>query len=337
MATTSSNSHDHPVKVGGKSYRTGSIGHQHTVPDQFTAAEVMALRALLAAGGGGGGTVPAPNTPPPADPPTEEPSGTGVTLPVGTSQSAFLTAMANLSYDYILLAGGDYSWNNVDWSAIDRTSNPLLIQPVAGQRVRFNYPSETYGIFRTGLSGSAKHITFDGRVADGFLFDGITVGQAGILALFGSDHLTFRNITVRNMKRGPASDQPYKSWVAYIAAPYGRNNDHLTLDRFTLLAPAVNRAVSGFQVASSGSHGEITISNVTMTGYDYGFYGGQPISDLTLDDWAISDTGEAGVSIRTTAVSINGSYSNLVATGGSGGLLNQSTGSFVDGGGNVGL
>ena len=60
MATTSSNSHDHPVKVGAKTYRTGSIGHQHTVPDQFTAAEVTALKALLAAAGGGGTTPPAP-------------------------------------------------------------------------------------------------------------------------------------------------------------------------------------------------------------------------------------------------------------------------------------
>src|SRR5687768_15272969 len=77
MATTSSNSHSHPVKVGGKSVQTGSIGHQHTVPDQFTAAEVTALRALLAAAGGGTGTTPDPN-PPPDPPPDVQPANIAV-------------------------------------------------------------------------------------------------------------------------------------------------------------------------------------------------------------------------------------------------------------------
>jgi hypothetical protein len=69
---TGSNSHSHPVKVGGKTYSTGSIGHQHTETpkpaDALTAAEVAALKALLVAGGGGGGTAPGTPNPPP-DPP----------------------------------------------------------------------------------------------------------------------------------------------------------------------------------------------------------------------------------------------------------------------------
>lgn len=68
MATTSSNSHSHPVKVGSKTYQSGSIGHQHTVPDQFTSEEVTALKAILAAGGGGGTT---PVTNPPQTPPPD--------------------------------------------------------------------------------------------------------------------------------------------------------------------------------------------------------------------------------------------------------------------------
>jgi hypothetical protein len=87
---TGSNSHSHPVKVGGKTYTTGSIGHQHTETpkpaDSFTAAEVTALKALLVAGGGGGGTAPLPpNDPPPPTPDIIAPTVSNLTLSSVTS------------------------------------------------------------------------------------------------------------------------------------------------------------------------------------------------------------------------------------------------------------
>jgi len=335
MATTSSNSHDHPVKVGGKSYRTGSIGHQHTVPDQFTPAEVTALKAILAAGGSGGGTTPVPNDPPPAEPPTTEPSGSGVTLPVGTSQSAFLTAVANLSYDYILLAGGDYPWNMCDIS-VDRTANPLLIQPVAGQRVRFPGFTTSYGVFRFGVTAYAKHITFDGRVADGFLFDGTILAQAGTLAIFGADYLTWRNYTIRNAKVGGNGDAIRSYAGAYISAPYGgRVSDHLVFDRGTLLAPNANRGVSAYQIASnSGTHGDISITNQVINGHALALWVDRPVTGLTLDEWDVNDCGQvsSGKSIRIVTADVDGTYSNLDLTT-SLGFANASAG-FTDGGGN---
>jgi hypothetical protein len=92
---TGSNSHSHPVKVGGKTYTTGSIGHQHTETpkpaDAFTAAEVAALKALLVAGGGGGGTAPGTPNPPP-DPP----------LP---------PVISNVAISAITTSGATITWN----------------------------------------------------------------------------------------------------------------------------------------------------------------------------------------------------------------------------------
>lgn len=314
-----------------------------SLADRVTTLEEQVKALIAAAGGSGGGITPVPNDPPPPVPPTTDPTGSGVTLPVGTSQSAFLTAVANLSYDYILLAGGDYPWNMVDIS-VDRTANPLLIQPVAGQRVRFTGSgSASYGIFRFGVTAYAKHIEFDGRVADGFLFDGITLQQAGIFAIFGSDYLTIRNYTTRNIRRTSGSTSIKSYSGAYVSSPYaGRINSNLVIDRGTHERPPVNRDISAHQVASelppSGPYGPITISNQTIIGHAYAGYFSLPITDLQLDTWALTDCGDtaSGKSIRVRPSDIDGAYQDIVATG-SLGLENASTGTFTDGGGNSGI
>lgn len=99
MASTGSNSHNHPVKVAGKTYTTGSIGHQHTDPDHpadvLTAAEVTALRALLAAAGGGGGTIPDPNPPQVPPPDITAPTISGVQITGITTTGATVAWTTN--------------------------------------------------------------------------------------------------------------------------------------------------------------------------------------------------------------------------------------------------
>lgn len=259
--------------------------------------------------------------------------------PSGTA-AQFLTLTKDMTVDVIEMAAGTYPWNNVQIDA-DRTTRPLTIRPAAGTIVKFTGNGATSaGIFFFGLNSAAKWITMDGVTSGGFTFDGIALAQAGVFEIRSSDHLTFKNMTFKNLTRDPVwSDKPYKSWAAYISTSGGRGNDHLLLDHWTLLAPKVYRDVSAIQVASSTTqNGSITITNITMTQYDYAFYAEVPTTNLTLDNWNITDSGNhtTPASVRFTAANINSTYKNLHATL-SDHLLNNSTGTMVNGGGNSGL
>lgn len=246
-----------------------------------------------------------------------------------------MSALADNTVDVIELAAGTYSWDGVQIN-VDRTSRPLMIRPASGATVTFvGSGSASGGVFFFGYSSPTKWITMDG-----FTFDGITLGQAGVFEIRSSDHLTLKNMTFKNLKRGGNSDKPYKSWVAYVSMGSGiRNNDHLLLDNWTMLAPTVSRDVSAIQIASSSlTNGSIRITNMSLVDYAYAFYGEVPTTDLVLDGWTLTNVGNhtTPASVRFTADPISGTYRNIHATG-SDRVLNDSTGVMVDSGGNSGM
>jgi hypothetical protein len=314
--------HRHSVSGKYSTYTNVPIPDLTPLTDRVTTLEAQVKTLLLAVGGSGGGTTP----PPPA------PVGTPTLLGPTDTVTDFLAACADMSLDTIELAAGTYSWDGAQ-IGVDRTSRPLTVQAAVGASPRFvGSGGASYGIFGFGSAAgvAAKYVTLN---LANCLFDGITLSMAGVFAVFGSDYCSILRPTLQNLKRGGSATQPYHSWVAYISAPYGPANDHLTLDGFTLRHPNVRRDVSAFQVASSGSHGAITIKNVYgLDQYYYAGYFGRPISNLQLDNWTITDSG----SVRFTATVIDGAYSNLHATS-SDPLVNDSTGTMTNGGGNSGI
>ena len=277
---------------------------------------------------------PAP-TAPPAPPAPPSPGQKIVQFSACVTASQFLILTKDVTVDVIEMASGSYPWDNVKID-VDRTARPLTIRPASGATVTFTgNGSTTAGILFFGLNSATKWITMDGVTPGGFTFSGIALAQAGVFEVRSSDHLTLRNMTFKNLSRDATySDKAYKSWAAYVSTAGGRNNDHLLIDRWTLLAPAVYRDVSAIQVASSVvPNGSITLTNITMTKYAYGFYDEVPTANLLLDTWNLTDTGNhtTPASVRFTSVAINGMYKNITATL-SDPLLNNSTGTMVNGG-----
>ena len=241
-----------------------------------------------------------------------------------------------MGIDAIEMVGGTYRWDNVS-IGVDRTARPLTVRPAADGTVTFagNGSTTGSGILNFGATAAAKWITFDGVAPGGFTFDSVSLAQVGVLSIRSSDHLTLRNMTFRNLVRDTAwAPKAYTSWAAYISTAGGRANSNLTLDHWTMTAPAVRRGVSFIQTDSStATNTSIHLTNMTVTGADYAFYGGVPATDLVLDNWTIVDCGENGSSVRFANGSESGRYSNLHATT-SDRLLNQSAG-MVNGGGVV--
>lgn len=284
---------------------------------------------------------PSPTPPPTPNPtPTSTPTPRPTLTPTPTpglvvrsfngTQAQFTALLSDMSIDVIELAAGTRAWDKVQVN-VDRTARPLTVRPATGATVTFVGPGKTTeGVFFFGSSSTAKWITFDG-----FAFDGISLSQCGVFEVRSTSHVTLRNMTFRNLRRDPAySDKPYKSWAAYISGAH--RHDALVLDRWTMLAPAVSRDVSGIQIASGTvPSGSVSLTNIALTNYVYALYAEVPISALTLDGWTLANTGNHSTpaSIRFTAAAISGSYRNIHATG-SDPLLNQSTGTMVNGGGN---
>lgn len=260
-----------------------------------------------------------------------------VTLTSSDTKATFLSKTTDTSIDVIELAAGTYTWQDVQID-VDRTSRPLTIRPASGATVNFVGPATSSGsIFYLGQSTFTKHITFDGSPG-AMVFKDFELASSGVFEPRGTDYCTFKYLTFQNLARDPLyAAQPYHSWCFYISGAGTGGNDHLLIDHCTFSAPAVSRDISCMQVASSGTHGTITISNVlALTNYAYAFYAEQPTSALTLDTWTMTNCGQAGTSIRFTAADIDGSYSNITATSSSP-LLNQSTGTMTNGGGNTGI
>lgn len=246
-----------------------------------------------------------------------------VALSASSTQAAFLAAVADMTVDEIRLASGSYTWQAVDIS-MDRTARPLTIRPALGATVNFVGPATTDGsIFDLGGTGYAKWITFDGRDPNGtpgMIFRDFALASSGVFQPWGTDHCSFKYLTFQNLARDPRfAPHPYNAWCFYIAGPYGRGNTNLLIDHCWFKAPAVSRDIGCMQVASSGSHGLITVTNVLeLTNYNFAFYAEQPCQ-LALDTWTMVNSGNPGPNKSIDligAVAISGSITNIAGTGG---------------------
>lgn len=264
------------------------------------------------------------------------------TLTASNTKADFQTACANLSYDAVLLsnAAGNFNWQDVRID-VDRTSNPLEVRPVAGHAVVFDGNPTTSGIIiSVGQTILTKYLTLTGR-SGSWTFQDHNLAQSAVIEPRGSDNCSFTYLTFQNIRRDATvlDSQPYKSYCFYISGAGAGSNSNLLIDNCRFKAPAVYRDVSCMQIASSGSHSNITISNVLeMTNYHYGLSVDVPVTGMLLDTWTMTDTGRTATpaSIRFFPANINGTYKNIAATL-SDPLLNNSTGTVTNGGGNSGI
>jgi hypothetical protein len=261
-------------------------------------------------------------------PPT---GGTVVAITTSSSVAQFRAAVADLSVDVITFAGGTYRWDSVE-IGVDRTARPLTIRAASGATVTFvGNGATTDGIIKLGSSVTAKWITMDG-----FTFDGISLSACGVFEIRGTSHVTLRNMTFRNLKRDPAwgnPSQPYKSWAGYISG----NNTNLTLDGWNVIGSgrAVHSAIQIDDESHPGSReSSIHLTNISVSNVDYAFYENLPTTDLILDGWTITNSGQAGWAINFHQAS--GTFRNLHGLSGSGGIATGSSG-MVNGGGITGL
>lgn len=211
------------------------MGHRHkdsrakwtttdAEPPQFTAAEVAALKAILAAGGGGGGTTPVPNDPIP-DPPTPPPPLTGTVINPGTGTIAAAIALGETD---LVLRGGTYKDS---FGSTQRTDTVSLR----------NYPGELPVIDGTGLAlqnflyiGTGNW-TLTGIKIQGFrpVNSGVMANKDGTLTLDAMQIVGFGPVksdiqlvygfgtgttTIRGSRLWNA---PGAAWQAYTGTPVG--------------------------------------------------------------------------------------------------------------------
>lgn len=268
------------------------------------------------------------------------------TLTSADSKATFQTKCQDMNIDVIELASGNYTWQAVDIN-VDRTARPLTIRPAAGATVNFVGPITTDGTcIKLGNSVRTKYVTFDGRAGgigatSSMIFKDMSISQAGVFEPRGTNFCTFKYLTFQNISRDTAfSDQPYKTWAFYISGAGTGSNDELVVDHCWFKAPNSYRDISAIQVASSGSHGHITVSNVEeMTNYHYALAVDVTTSNLELVNWVMTDCGRVsnGSSIRVlSGTNCNGSYTNIDATL-SEPFVNAGTGTMTNGGGNSGI
>lgn len=273
--------------------------------------------------------------------PVIPPVGDILTLTAADSVATAEAATQDFDYDVIELSAvdGNFDWQN--WNIdVDRTARPLTIRPVPGHAIVFDGDPTTTGIIlNVGDNSITKYLTVTGA-GGSWTFQDSLLAQSGVIEVRGSDFCTFSFLTFQNIGRdlGVPGTGEHKSYMFYISGDT-TSNDNLVLDNCRFKAPAVYRDVSCLQVASTGSHGHITISNVLeMTDYHYALSVDVPVSNLELVNWVMDDCGRtaAAASIRFFPVSINGSYTNIDATA-SEPLRDDSTGTMTDGGGNSGI
>jgi hypothetical protein len=267
------------------------------------------------------GADPAPT---PSSTPSPPPSAGGIVVTFDPDLTAeeLERAIADMDVDVIELTSGTYRLGAVEIN-VDRTSRPLTIRPTGGASVTFKGSGEATagGQFYFGLSSPAKWITFSGP----FTFDGYLLAQAGIFELRQSDHVTLRDITIRNISRDAVrADKAYFTWGAYISG----NNRHLTASGWNLIGSG--REWSGIQIDSGTSASSVKLLDMTMSDLDYAFYENVPTTDLLLDGWVVSNCSSS----NGTAISFHqatGVYRNMTGTSSGRISVNQS-GMVAEGG-----
>lgn len=268
-------------------------------------------------------------TPPPVIPGPEPPLKTAKIGP-SDGQDALTQAVRDLTLVEVELAPETYPWDHVNLDADRGPVYPLRIRPpLAGGTAKFvGDGATTEGVFFVGDKGKTSYITLDGVRPDGFLFEGIELSACGIFEVRSSDHCSFKNMTYQGLRRSPVwgnPSAPYKSWCFYISMGGGvRNNADLYIGQQTVHAPAERRTHS---FANNGSstlvNGNITFEDIDLESVCYALYADVANtvgSQLILNRWKMHDVGVGLAqpankkSIRFTAKSISGRYSNILGS-----------------------
>jgi len=244
------------------------------------------------------------------------------------TKSTFLTLLANESVDVIEMAGGTYHLRYMIIN-IDRT-RPVVVRPAAGATVVLSGAGNGFNPeFGFGFGGTAGNITMQGLTFDGFI-----LGQQGIIQALDCHDITLNDMVVRNSRANGTWAKPYHSWAVYITSNATVIPTNITVNRWTVDGSA--RGMSALQVYG-GSH--ITATGWSVSNAYYAIYACSsrgPLTDFSLDNWTISDTGAPARGTPNASVYIenaSGRFSNM-HTAASGILVNVGSPKLTDDGGN---
>jgi hypothetical protein len=239
----------------------------------------------------------------------------------------FLSLLKDESIDVIEL-NGTYHLPYVIIN-VDRV-RPVVVRPAAGATVVLS--GTTIGTdpqFSFGFGDRAGNITMQG-----FIFDGFTLGQQGIIQALDCHDITLNDMVVRNSRGDSRYAEPYQVWAVYLDATVTVFPTNFTASHWTV--DGSNQQMSALTVCG-GNH--ITAADWSVSNAYYAIYASGnrgPLTDFVLDGWEIDNTGAAAWKCRWVSVAIensSGQFSNMHATA-SGVLLNMGKPKMIDGGGN---
>ena len=273
----------------------------------------------------------------PYTPPAPPPSSVVATLGPSTTSAQLLAKMADMTIDVIELTAGTYSalTNPTYVDGIDRTSRPLTIRPASGATVII--PGGTRPAFYFGLSSKVSYTTMPGLTLSGFNF---SATDDGILWTGWVDHLTLNSMIVTNV----LGATPYMSWALYISSDCkGHAGTDITANGWTVDASVSGARGIGGLAMGNGPLGpiNITANGWTISHAKYAWYMHQDTSaergstNCHMDGWTITDCGyNSGVLCAAYYGYMDGTYSNMHATGCGCSLYQEGSPNMTDGGGN---
>lgn len=266
--------------------------------------------------------------PVPTHAPAPAPTQRIVPFTTSDSTSTFMTLLADETVDVIEMAAGTY---HLRYSIIniDRT-RPVLVRPAAGATVVLSGSDiGTDPQFWFGLNGKAGNIAMTGLI-----FDGFVLGQQGIIQARDVHDISLNNMVVRNSRTNGTTAKSYDSWAIYLDATPTIVPTNFTANNWTV--DGSNGQMGALQVFGGNN---VTATGWVVSGVCFAVYASGtrgPLTNLTLNDWTISNSGMPDWGSPNVSVAMEyaaGRFSNMHATA-SGVLLNVGNPRMTDGGGN---
>jgi hypothetical protein len=212
---------------------------------------------------------------------------------------------------------------------IDRT-RAVVVRPVAGATVVMSGANTGPDPqFNFGWGGKAGNITMQG-----FVFDGYTLNQEGIIEATDCHDITLNDMIVRNSRANGTTALPNHAWAIYLTSTPTAQPTNFTANRWTIDGSA--RQMSALKVWG-GSH--ITATGWSVSNVYFAIYANSergPLTDFILDDWTITASGTTtpgGLSDSVRIANTSGQYSNMHFVA-SGIMTNTGSPTMTDGGGN---
>lgn len=317
----------------------------HTHPPEFTAAEVIALKALAAAGSGGGTPVPTPEPPPIIVPPP--PSGNIYDFPSGGTRAQFQTKCADLTIDGIRLSNS-FSWSPAAGHSgllnlrVNRAARPLTIIPADGVTVeidgngassfmRFGAATDS-GATDEGTSlpsHACSDITIDARGTGTLRLKNFAIGHDGLFYGDWMERIRVLGLEMRSITGSGGSFSHLFYSGNYTGAPAGRRSKDLEFSYNDIRL--TDKTVNGVQTFHDDNvNGLDVIGNYAEYLNTFAYVYSNPLNVL-FDGNVLDHINKAFEGAQTpSAIVKNTTVTNRV---------NASTGfpPLTDGGGNTGL